>query len=168
MNTEEPLWKAIPGTYDLSLTNSQAVNVFGQSAGGHLAAWLVAHQPLDLKKAFLLYPPTDMLEFLSGAVPSNGSYQNYRDFGLKSISNYYGSSKAHAEVRLQDIDYISIDMDNLPANIVPQIPDSTFNLTGVNALNPPSYVQRCAELLGVDLTTTDLVSPPLPLLHCLK
>lgn len=40
------------------------VAVTGQSAGGHLAAWLATHYPQQISRALLLYPPTDMADYL--------------------------------------------------------------------------------------------------------
>ncbi len=40
------------------------VVVTGQSAGAHLAAWLATHYPQQIARALLLYPPTDMADYL--------------------------------------------------------------------------------------------------------
>ena len=37
--------------------------VFGQSAGGHLAAYLAVQQPLEIERAVLFYAPTDFTDF---------------------------------------------------------------------------------------------------------
>ena len=41
------------------------VAVIGQSAGGHLAGWLMTHRPSDVSRGMLVYPPTDVGDFLS-------------------------------------------------------------------------------------------------------
>jgi acetyl esterase/lipase len=41
------------------------VAVIGQSAGGHLAGWLMTHRPNDVSRGMLVYPPTDVGDFLS-------------------------------------------------------------------------------------------------------
>ncbi len=40
------------------------VVVTWQSAGAHLAAWLATHYPQQIARALLLYPPTDMADYL--------------------------------------------------------------------------------------------------------
>ncbi len=40
------------------------VVVTGQSAGAHLAAWLATHYPQQIARSLLLYPPTDMADYL--------------------------------------------------------------------------------------------------------
>ncbi|RUM93879.1 MAG: hypothetical protein DSZ28_06140 [Thiothrix sp.] len=41
------------------------VFVTGQSAGAHLAGWLVTHRAADIERGLLLYPPTDFADFIS-------------------------------------------------------------------------------------------------------
>lgn len=43
---------------------STSVAVTGQSAGAYLAAWLSVHRPASVSRALLLYPPTDMADYL--------------------------------------------------------------------------------------------------------
>ncbi len=43
---------------------SRRVAVMGQSAGAHLAAWLAVHRSGDVSRVLLLYPPTDMADYL--------------------------------------------------------------------------------------------------------
>ncbi len=43
---------------------SQRVAVTGQSAGAYLAAWLAVHHPEEVSRALLLYPPTDVADYL--------------------------------------------------------------------------------------------------------
>ena len=40
------------------------IPVTGQSAGAHLAGWLITHRPADVSRALLVYPPTDLNDFL--------------------------------------------------------------------------------------------------------
>ncbi len=48
------------------------VAVIGQSAGGHLAGWLMTHRPNDVSRGMLVYPPTDVGDFLSRLQGFNG------------------------------------------------------------------------------------------------
>ncbi len=45
------------------------INLLGQSAGGHLAGWLVTNRPNDIAKAILMYTPTDVENYI----------ENYKD-----------------------------------------------------------------------------------------
>lgn len=65
---------------------SQGVAVTGQSAGGHLAGWLVTHRPNDVSKGMLLYPPVDFLDYYAKAVPG-GEYEDW--IGRLSILTTY-------------------------------------------------------------------------------
>src|SRR6266702_1878856 len=48
------------------------VAVIGQSAGGHLAGWLMTHRPNDVSRGMLVYPPTHVGDFLSRLQGFNG------------------------------------------------------------------------------------------------
>jgi len=54
--------------------------VFGQSAGGHLAAYLAVQQPQSIDRAVLFYAPLDFEDF--GAQIQNESYTNGTGIGL--------------------------------------------------------------------------------------
>ncbi|MBI3808222.1 MAG: GlyGly-CTERM sorting domain-containing protein, partial [Nitrospirae bacterium] len=97
-----------------------------------------------------------------------GRYANFRGFGLKSIANFFGSSNGTTEIRLAEIDYGAINPTRLAEGIVPQIPDRVFNLAGIDPVDPPRYLARCAVLTATELANIDLLNPPLALLNCLK
>lgn len=40
------------------------IPVTGQSAGAHLAGWLMTHRPTEVSRGLLVYPPTDLNDFL--------------------------------------------------------------------------------------------------------
>lgn len=54
-------------------SNSQTVAVTGQSAGAHLAGYLMTHHPLDISRGMLVYPPTDLHDFLDRLRGNNGA-----------------------------------------------------------------------------------------------
>lgn len=52
--------------------NTGKVAIAGQSAGGHLAAWLVTHKQSDVSRAVLFYPPADFGDFIDRLNKTNG------------------------------------------------------------------------------------------------
>lgn len=50
---------------NLGANTSGKIAVTGQSAGAHLAGWLMTHRPLDVSRGLLVYPPTDLNDFLT-------------------------------------------------------------------------------------------------------
>lgn len=48
----------------LGAPNTGKIAVAGQSAGGHLAAWLSAYRSTEVSQAMLIYPPADFGDFL--------------------------------------------------------------------------------------------------------
>lgn len=45
-------------------SDTTRVPVTGQSAGAHLAGWLMTHRPTEISRGLLVYPPTDLNDFL--------------------------------------------------------------------------------------------------------
>ena len=52
--------------------NTGKIPIIGQSAGGHMAGWLVTHKPADVSRAVMLYPPADFNDFLKRMRGTNG------------------------------------------------------------------------------------------------
>jgi acetyl esterase/lipase len=146
----------------------EPVTVFGQSAGAHLAAWLVANRGNDVRRTLMYYGPTDTLDFLAGAVPLGGPYESYRDFGLKSLSRFFGAQNATSDLHLEQIDFAGLTPSLLSTDWSTLIPDTAFDLSQIDPLAPPVYVARCAAALPLDLTTINLSMPPVELLACMK
>lgn len=147
---------------------NEPVSVFGQSAGAHLAGWLSAHRSTDVRKALMYYGPTDALEFLAGAVPMGGPYDEYRDFGLDALSRFYGAHDGSNEVRLEQMDFAGLTAAMLSDNWDTLIPDTVFDLSKIDPLAPPLYVDRCAGMTRTDLSLVNLSMPPMELTQCLK
>ena len=55
---------------------TKKVSVMGQSAGGHLAAYLATYYPESVKRGILLYPAPDLGFFTAEIKPPNGLYVN--------------------------------------------------------------------------------------------
>lgn len=147
---------------------NEPVSVFGQSAGAHLAAWLSAHRSDDIRKALLYYGPMDVLEFLAGAADIGGPYEDYRDFGLESLSRFFGTRDGLNELHLERIDYAGVTAEMLSDNWQTLIPDTVFDLSQIDPLDPPVFVSRCADLTQTDLTAINLSMPPATLSECMK
>lgn len=144
---------------------AEPVNVYGQSAGGHLAAWLAAHRPADVRKALIFYGPLDALEFLADA---DGRYAAFKSFGLRSLTRFFGAEDLVNEVRLGMIDAASLSVAALESDWGAAIPDAVFDLGGIDPLAPPPFVRRCADTLQIAVSAIDLLAPPQALVDCMK
>lgn len=69
----------------------------GQSAGAHMAAWLMVHRSSDVSRGMLLYPPTDFAHFISQY--QTGSLQTETQ-GLSAIRRFVG--KPVSEIKLNE------------------------------------------------------------------
>jgi acetyl esterase/lipase len=147
---------------------TERITVYGQSAGAHLAAWLAAHRPDDVRKALLFYAPVDALEFLAGAVPLGGPYESYRGFGLTALARFFGAQSGTAELHLGQIDFAGLTPTLLSASWQSLIPGTVFDLTLIDPLVPPAYVARCGSATGTELTLINLSMPPAALIDCMK
>ncbi|MDH3619603.1 MAG: alpha/beta hydrolase [Gammaproteobacteria bacterium] len=144
------------------------VTVFGQSAGGHLAGWLAAHRPAEVRKALLFYAPVDILGFLSDAQQADSGLEDFREFAMRSIATLFGARQGVAEVRLDTINFDGVTPAALADNWDTLIPGSAFALSGISLTDVPVYLDRCAALTGVDLAAINLAVPPDQLTTCLK
>ncbi len=81
------------GEYGARLVGGKVL-VAGQSAGGHLAAWLTIHHPEQVAGAFLMYPPTDFADLLSRAKAGQSTK------GLAAFTAFIGRSPDQASVDL--------------------------------------------------------------------
>jgi len=63
--------------------SNDKVALFGQSAGAHLAGWLVTRKPNDVSKAMLLYPPTDFRDFVLNSASLSPT-------GIDSLEGFLG------------------------------------------------------------------------------
>ncbi|MDH4048927.1 MAG: alpha/beta hydrolase [Gammaproteobacteria bacterium] len=156
-------------TYGADLgASDEAVTVFGQSAGAHLAAWLASHEAGRIRKALLYYGPLDALDFLADSEDSTGPLAGFRDFGLRSLATLYGALGGTQELRLNLMGFAGITTELLSSDWQNLIPDTVFNITGVPVSDPSPYLSRCAALTGIDLASINFAQPPATLLTCLK
>ncbi len=160
-------WIKDYGTSFGIIPNSQ-ISLFGQSAGAHLAAWLIINRPNDVRKALLFYPPLDVLDFLSNSLPVGSQYETFRNFGVKSLAKFFGTQGSDDELRIIDIDFSRITANMSLSEITQQLPDTLFNFSNINPAAPPIYLQQCATRLGIDLNAVDLAARPSELNFCLK
>jgi len=144
------------------------VTVYGQSAGAHLAGWLAAHRPADVRKALIYYAPSDVLAFLDGALPAGGRYDAFRDFGLRALSRFFGAEGGPDELRLENMGFGGLTVDMLETDWRNLIPATAFDLSRIDLASPPRYLTRCAEMTGIDLATINPAMPPAELTDCLK
>lgn len=125
--------------------------VFGQSAGGHLAAYLAVKRPAEIERAVLFYAPTDFTDF--GGQIIRGEYNNQT--GIRIMERVTGL--APGEFDLQN----PVVLDNtLPASVA-ALPDSfppMYMLHGESDSLLPSRqsVRMCNGLAG------DLENGPVP------
>ncbi len=96
------------------------ISLMGQSAGAHLAGWLVTHRPSDIERAVLLYPPADLHDFLTHAHPGD-TYDAYQP-SLDILSTYFGVSPSQL-LNDVDMDYVRQNsFADLVANAGGQMP----------------------------------------------
>ncbi|HMW39540.1 MAG TPA: Ig-like domain repeat protein [Saprospiraceae bacterium] len=131
-NTEcnEATWTEVVADAEAALdwvkTNAQKFGadssipaVMGQSAGAHLAGWLVTHRSEDVAAGLLFYPPVDFTELLQ---KYNGGYFAQNSVNIEPtmdiLSNFVGSN-----ARLLSLDS-SIVQKNSFASLVSQLGQS--------------------------------------------
>ena len=110
--------KANKATYG---ANNDKITLFGQSAGAHLSAWLTVHKSVDIKKALLMYPPTDSEHYLTQYQAfTNGAYYlpdyegSFEGLGVEALEGYFAkvdsSTNTRVETPLDQIDVNSFDV----------------------------------------------------------
>lgn len=67
---------------------SGKISVMGQSAGGHLAAWLATYRSSDIQNALLYYPPVDFQYIIEQFRLANKNYVN----GQGTLETFVGES----------------------------------------------------------------------------
>jgi len=105
----------------LGAIQQRPIALTGQSAGAHLAMWLLAHperHSVPVSRALLFYPPTDFKDFVSRAVV-DGQYAAYTD-GIETFENFFA---------VDDIRKVSAD--DLAANSFPDIVRHNTNIPPV-------------------------------------
>lgn len=102
-------------------TGSRKVAVTGQSAGAHMAAWLMVHRSLDVSRGLLLYPPTDFAHFIGQY--QTGSAQTETQ-GLSAIKRFIG----------KPVSQIELDDPLVVQNSFPQI------IAKQPSLYPPAFI----------------------------
>ncbi len=117
--------------------------VFGQSAGGHLAAYVSVHRASEVERAVLFYPPTDFTDF--GGQIIRGEYTNQT--GINIMTRVTGVEPS--ELDLQS----SVVVDNTFPAMVAVAPEEfppMFMLHGESDSLLPSRqsVRMCNGLAG--------------------
>jgi len=125
--------------------------VFGQSAGGHLAAYLAVQQPSEVERAVLFYAPTDFTDF--GGQIVRGEYTN--EAGITILQEAVGVESG--EIDLQSPLFVE---NTFPAVVAeqPAIYPPMFMLHGESDSLLPSRqsVRMCNGLAG------DVENGPVP------
>lgn len=88
--------------------------VFGQSAGGHLALSLAVNRPNDVRRAVLLYAPSDFVDFATQI--NSGAYTN--PAGQRILEAVTGSS-----IEELDLQSAQVVENSFPARIAPSPTD---------------------------------------------
>ena len=117
--------------------------LFGQSAGGHLALSLAVNRPNDIRRAVLLYTPSDFADFATQI--KTGTYTN--PSGFKILETVTGST-----VEALDTQSALVTENSFPARIAPAPSDypPMFILHGeMDSLLPfRQSVRLCNALSG--------------------
>jgi acetyl esterase/lipase len=101
-NCNEAPWNAITSDAEAALdwviryaaafgARREPPAVMGQSAGAHLAGWLLTHRPAEVSAGLLLYAPSDFRDFLAQTVPAEGIYHEHFAPSLRILSRFFGS-----------------------------------------------------------------------------
>jgi len=92
------------------VSGSEKVRLFGQSAGAHLAGYLLTHRAPEVQKALLMYPPTDARDYIVNfqLYTSNQAYSSEYAYafggqGEKAVERYL-STVGGQVVSLRDVD----------------------------------------------------------------
>jgi acetyl esterase/lipase len=119
------------------VSGSEKVRLFGQSAGAHLAGYLLTHRAPEVQKALLMYPPTDARDYIvnyqlytSGQAYSSEYAYAFGGQGEKAVERYL-STVGGQVVSLRDVDPNSTLVQN---NSFPTIVASS------PAYYPPVYM----------------------------
>jgi acetyl esterase/lipase len=103
---------------------SGPVNLLGQSAGAHLAGWLMTHRPDALGRSLLMYAPTDFRDLVD-----EYNYGNYTNkAGVSALNGFIGEKLGDVDVNSDAV------VENTFPAIVAQDPAAfpeTFMLHGV-------------------------------------
>jgi acetyl esterase/lipase len=92
------------------VSGSEKVRLFGQSAGAHLAGYLVTHRATEVQKALLMYPPTDARDYVvnfqaytTGQAYSGEYAYAFGGQGEKAVEGYLSTVPGQS-VSLRDVD----------------------------------------------------------------
>lgn len=110
--------------------------VMGQSAGAHLAGWLLAHRSAEVSAGLLFYGPSDVRDFLAQTVPAGGQYHERYGASLDILSRFFGSDVRFIDLAA-DTDFVRLNSyhDFVRAGGVPPV----FLIHGsADALIPPN------------------------------
>ncbi len=114
------------------------VFVTGQSAGAHLASWLVTHRADAIERGLLLYPPTDFADFIRGW---RAAGQPGKTLGLSALEGFVGEA-----LETVDLDKAFIVENGFPG-IVEQDPTRHAPLFIVHGASDGLVPVRQAERL---------------------
>lgn len=82
--------------------------LMGQSAGAHLAGWLLTHHSGEVAAGLLFYGPSDMRDFLAQALPAGGLYQQRFSASLRTLSGFFGSDVRTIDLAAND-DFVRLN-----------------------------------------------------------
>lgn len=135
-DTEAALDWVLQNAKEYGAEASPKVAVTGQSAGAHLASWLMVHRSTDVSRGLLLYPPTDFAHFIGQY--QSGSVQTETQ-GLSAIKRFVG----------KPVSEIGLDEPFVLQNSFPQI------IAKQPAFYPPAFIVHGSgdTLVPVDQAT---------------
>ena len=126
------------------------VFVTGQSAGAHLAGWLVTHRADDIERGLLLYPPTDFADFINqwrtAGMPG-------KTLGLSALEGFLGEP-----LETIDLNKTIVTDNNFPA-IVEQNPTRHAPLFIIHGASDGLVPVRQAERLCNAYSTSSQSNP---------
>ena len=122
-------------------TSTGQIPVIGQSAGGHLAGWLMTHRAPDVSRGLLVYPPTDLYDFLTRLQGVGGaSFPPLSDAANTPYDPRSAEDILETFLQLPDGGARTINLNNPP----PYVTENSFaRIIGANpSAYPPAFIMH--------------------------
>lgn len=123
----------------LGADTSNKIAVTGQSAGAHLAGWLMTHRANEVSRGLLVYPPTDLNDFLTRLQGVNGaSFPPLSDSANTPYDPRTGQENVETYLQLPKGSARTVDLNNPQ----PYLSENSFaqKIAANAAAYPPAFI----------------------------
>jgi acetyl esterase/lipase len=94
------------------VSSGEKVRLYGQSAGAHMAGWLLTHRATEVQKALLMYPPTDARDY----VVNYQAYTNNQAYDPAYAYAFGGRGTEFVEAYLSTVNGQPISLKDVDPN----------------------------------------------------